>query len=297
MLLALPVNESTRNHLVTLLGILITAIITLSSTTLMGNAMAGFMLRMVSNFKPGDFLLVESHFGRVSEQGVFHTEIQTKERNLVTLPNLYLATKPLTVIRSSGTVVSATVSLGYDVSHNTVELILTEAATKAGLKDPFVQILELGDFSILYRCAGILEDTKFLLGAESELRAEMLDFLHENNVEIVSPAFMNQRVFPKEQIFIPDTSTQLPTGWTHISRSPKQDLIFDKATQAASIDQMKQHLAEYEDEKKQLDLELSSAKTEDEKKEITRKLERNKTRTGFMKERIRLEEEKVQTLT
>ena len=63
-------------------------------------------LRAVRNFRMGDFIRVAEHFGRVSERGLFHTEIQTENRDLTTLPNLFLVTHPVTTIRTSGTIVS-----------------------------------------------------------------------------------------------------------------------------------------------------------------------------------------------
>ena len=44
-----------------------------------GNVMAGLMLRAVRNFRTGDFVRVEKHFGRVTERGLLHTEIQTED--------------------------------------------------------------------------------------------------------------------------------------------------------------------------------------------------------------------------
>ncbi len=77
--------------------------------------MAGLMLQAVRHIRPGVFLRVGDHFGRVSEQGILHTEIQAEERNLTTLPNLYLVSNPVTVVRSSGTIISASESLAYDI--------------------------------------------------------------------------------------------------------------------------------------------------------------------------------------
>ncbi|MBW2214702.1 MAG: mechanosensitive ion channel, partial [Deltaproteobacteria bacterium] len=90
LILQLPIGEAERGQLLSLLGILVTAAIALSSTTLIGNAMAGLMLRSIRNFRPGDFIVVDGHRGRVSELGLLRTEIQTERRNLTTLPNLYL---------------------------------------------------------------------------------------------------------------------------------------------------------------------------------------------------------------
>jgi small-conductance mechanosensitive channel len=136
VILALPISEALRGQLLSLIGILFSAAIALSSTTLLGNALAGLMLRVMRNFRMGDFIRVGEHFGRVSDRGLFHTEIQTQYRELTTLPNLYVVTHPVTAIRSSGTLIEATVSLGYDVSRTRVERLMLEAAEECDLEDP-----------------------------------------------------------------------------------------------------------------------------------------------------------------
>ena len=162
ILLVLPISSDTRGQLLSFFGILITASIALSSTTFLGNALAGFMLRVVKNFRVGDFIRAGEHFGRVSERGLLHMEIQTEDRELTTIPNLFLVSNPVTTLRSSGTVISATVTLGYDLPRRKVRETLLDAAKKAGLSDTFVQILELGDFSVEYRVAGILKEVEAL---------------------------------------------------------------------------------------------------------------------------------------
>ncbi len=133
IIVSAPLPESTRANLITLFGIALTATIALSTTTLASNAMAGLMLRIISNFKRGDFIRIDQFLGRVTEQGLFHTEIQNERSDLVTLPNLFVASTPVTVVRLSGTFISAKVSLGYDVSHEEIEKHLIKAAESAGL--------------------------------------------------------------------------------------------------------------------------------------------------------------------
>ena len=97
VLILLPLGDNTRNQLFSLLGLLLTAVIALSSTTFVGNAVAGMMMRAVGSFRPGDFIRVGDHFGRVTERGLFHAEIQTEDRDLTTIPNLYLVSHPISV--------------------------------------------------------------------------------------------------------------------------------------------------------------------------------------------------------
>lgn len=230
VILLIP-DSDRRGQLLSLFGLGLTAAIALSATTFVGNAMAGVMIRAVQSFRRGDFIQVGEHFGRVTEADLLHTEIQTEDRDLTTLPNLYLVTNPVKVVRPSGTILSATVSLGYDVDRGRIQEALLQAAERAGLAEPFVQVLELGDYSVTYRIAGLQTEVKQILTARSRLRGEMMDSLHEAGIEIVSPTFMNQRPIAG-QVFVPESQ---PARDPAPTRSP-ESLIFDKAEQAESIE-------------------------------------------------------------
>lgn len=229
IVLSLPLDSSTREHLPAIIGVIASIIIGLSSTTLVANAMSSVMLRTAKSIRTGDYLRVEDHFGRVTERGLLHTEIQTESRELTTLPNLYLISKPFTVVRSSGTIVSVKLSLGYDVAIAKVEPMLLEAATSVGLEDPFIRILELGDFSITYQASGFLSDIKRLLSSNSELCRAVVEKLHGAGIEIVSPNFMNQRVLSEGLKFI--AQPELVTTETQAENTP-EELMFDKAEEA-----------------------------------------------------------------
>ena len=263
LILELPIDNEPRGQLLSLLGILVTAAIALSSTTLLGNAMAGFMLRSIRNFRPGDFIVVDGHRGRVSELGLLRTEMQTEQRNLTTFPNLYLVSNPVTVVRASGTFISSTVSLGYDVPRERIEKCLLEATEHAGLTEPFVFVLELGDFSISYRAAGFLEDVKYLISAESKLRECMLDSLHAAGIEIVSPTFMNQRRLEPDQVFIPKGSHRAKPKVDPADEARPEERMFDKAEIAESEAKAEDRLKEVIEEMKQLDKERDGKADDD----------------------------------
>lgn len=50
----LPIETEIRNLIFSIFGILLSAVIALSSTTLVSNAMAGIMLRITHDFNGGD---------------------------------------------------------------------------------------------------------------------------------------------------------------------------------------------------------------------------------------------------
>ena len=235
IIVALPINDAIRGQLLSLIGILLSAAIALSSTTFIGNIMAGIMLKAVKNARPGDFITVADLTGRITEMDLLHTEIQTEFRDLVTVPNLYMVTQPLQVVRASGTIIQAEVSLGYDVPHGRATEVLCAAAADAGLKDGFVQVRELGDFSVTYRVAGLLEDVTSLISARSRLRAAMLDALHGANIEIVSPNFMITRALAGDRKFIPAPSRRAAAT----VQSQAETVAFDKAEDAASVEKIR----------------------------------------------------------
>ncbi len=257
VIMALPMSDSLRGQISGLIGIVVSAVLALSSATFMGNALAGIMIRMIGNFKPGDFIEVSEQFGRVSERGLFHTEIQTQNRDLITLPNLFLVSNPVKVTRSSGTFLCGTVSLGYDVNRSKISAALKEAALKAGLTDPMVRITELGDFSVVYKVFGLLKDVKTILSTESKLNAMILDELHGADIEIVSPNFMNQRQVG-DAIFIPKKERIVTPVVIKEADSP-ESIIFDKAEEAESIEKRKERLADIDQKIKDLQTELADA--------------------------------------
>ncbi len=259
-----PLKEHTQGNLISLFGIAVTGVIALSSATLASNAMAGLMLRAVRNFKRGDYIRCGDFLGRVTERGLFHTEIQNERSDLITLPNLHLATNPVTVIRPTGTFVSATLSLGYDLQHDEIEKLLTEAAGHAGLLEAFVRIRALGDFSVTYEVSGQLDDTKKFLGSKSALHRAILDTLHRAGVEIVSPTFMNQRLIKEDRAFVPEVADDKPIEQAH-ERSP-DTLVFDKADQAEKVEDLRLRLAALDKEITDLEAQVKAAEGEEAEK-------------------------------
>jgi len=263
IILALPLGDSLRGQITSLIGIVLSAVLALSSATFIGNALAGIMLRAVNSFRAGDFIRVTDHFGRVTERGLFHTEIQTENRDLLTLPNLFLATNPVKVTRSSGTFISGICSLGYDVNHKKIEQALIKATEMAELKDGFVRIQELGDFSVVYQVYGMISDIKTILSAESRLNGMILDALHEADIEIVSPNFMNQRQVG-DTVFIPTKMRAINKK----SQDSPEDKIFDKADEAESVEKQKQLIRDTEEKIKELADALKAAEDEEAKAKI-----------------------------
>lgn len=269
-----PSDPELRKDLLSLFGIVLSASIALSSTTLIGNAMAGIMMRTTQSFRPGDYVHVGEHFGRISEMDLLHTEIQTEDRDLTTLPNLYMVTHPVRTLRKSGTILSVEVSLGYDVPRRQIETALKEAATRAGLENPFVQIRGLGDYSVVYAVAGLLADLTNIIQKRRQLRALTMDLLHEAGIEIASPSIHSVRDYSPKHAFVPKPGAQDDIEHEDAPAVGPDDLAFDKANQAENLQTLR-------DARQKLSADLAgidaTLKTEEDA-EKTATLEREKER-------------------
>lgn len=236
LILSLPIAPEDRRQLLSLAGLLLSGAIALASASFLGNIMAGLMLRSVKNIRIGDYIFVEDIEGRVSERGLFRVEIQNESRDLISVPNMFLASHPVRVVQSTGTIIHSDVSLGYDVSRQHVESLLKDAASRSELIDSFVLIRRLDNHSVVYRISGILEDVTRRLSAMSKLNGNVLDVLHEAGIEIASPTIMNQRSLESEFRIIPPNpmppeSVSAQTDGSE--ENPADRLAFDKADAAA----------------------------------------------------------------
>ncbi|MCB1645290.1 MAG: mechanosensitive ion channel [Pseudomonadales bacterium] len=240
LIVASPLPESIRNQILALLGICISGAIAFASTSFVTNFMAAVMLRVTRPFGIGDFIEVGEFFGKVSERGLFDTEIQTENRELLAIPNALFISSPVRVVRQSGLIVSAEVSLGYDVHHSVVRKHLRLAAELAGLSEVFVHVRQLGDFSVTYRVGGLLENTETLLTSRSLLNEKILDALHEGGIQILSPGYMVQMPKTDHDAVLP----QRPLRTDPEVTSNAEAVAFDKANEAEAKDKARQELTE-----------------------------------------------------
>ena len=255
-----PIDKTLKGQILSFLAIIISAGIALSSTTVLGNLIAGIMNNSMKRFRNGDLIKIGELQGRVTKISIFHTEIQLEDSNFITIPNLYIATNPVKLTRKTDTVISASVSLGYDIARTKIEESLKEAAVSTGLTDPYVYITNLGDYSVLYKIHGFLEDSSKYFSTISLLNANVMDVLHQNKIEIVSPSFMNQRN-ANEKIFIPKEILKKKIS---NDKQLHEELVFDEAIKSEKIEKKKDQLKELNKQQDLLREKKKDLKKEDE---------------------------------
>lgn len=247
VIIASPLAEGTRNQVLALIGIVISGVIAFSSTVFVTNFMAAVMLRVTKSFRVGDFITVAGYRGKVSEKGLFDTEIQSENRELIAIPNATFLRNPVVVSQSSGSIVYTTLSLGYEVSHSYVRPLMLQAAEQSGLTDPFVHITLLGDFAVTYKVSGLLNDVQLILTSKSRLNQNLLDVLHLAGIEIVSPS-VARHIQQNE-------STRLIPGRFPVHKDEHlvqaEEIVFDKAIEAKELMAARKLILRRLDEKKQ----------------------------------------------
>ncbi|MDA3911600.1 MAG: mechanosensitive ion channel, partial [Bacteroidales bacterium] len=284
-ILSFPIDKTLKGQILSFLAIIVSAGIALSSTTVLGNLIAGIMNNSMNRFRNGDLIKIGELQGRVTKKSIFHTEIQLEDSNFITIPNLYIATNPVKLTRKTDSVISTSVSLGYDIPRTKIEESLKEAAISTGLKDPYVYITNLGDYSVVYKIHGFLDESSKYFSTNSLLNANVMDVLHKKKIEIVSPTFMNQRN-ANEKAFIPQEILK-----NEISNNEQipEDLVFDKAIKSEKIEKKKDQLEELNKQQellseKQKDLknkddikknELSIENIDKQKEKVEKSIEKN----------------------
>jgi small conductance mechanosensitive channel len=218
-----------QGSMIQLVGLIAGGIVAFSSSSIIANGMSGVLIKSLKQYTINDVIEFEGDIGRVTEISLFHTEIQTPKRKLLTIPNSVMMTNKFTNLSETGTIVSAEVGLGYDLPRPTVEKVLLKTARTVGLEHPYVSVTKLGDYAVTYEINGLLKDVGGIIGAQSQLKKEILDEMSQADIEIVSPAFRNVRMLDAKKRFVPKYVAEETTAEIKQQGRQLEHLMFQKA--------------------------------------------------------------------
>ncbi len=176
-------------------SVFIGVVVSLGSTSLVGNVMSGLVMTYMRPFRIGDFIRFGDTEGEVIEKSMLVTRIRTRKNDVVTIPNSNLMSSQTSNYTFSaqryGIIVHTKITIGYDESWKKIEALLVQAAENTdGIKhhpQPFVRITALDDFYVEYEINGITDRAKTLSTVYSSLHQHILDTMHGAGVEIMSP--------------------------------------------------------------------------------------------------------------
>jgi len=207
-----PLLPNSNSEVFQGVSVFIGLIISLGSSSIIGNIMAGMVMTYMRPFRVGDFIKFGDSEGFVIEKTVLVTRIRTRKNNVITIPNSNLMGSQTTNFTFSaqnyGLVVHSKVTIGYDMNWQLIRKLLLEAAQKTrNIKqhpEPFVLVTALDDYYVEYEINAYTNDYQRLPVIQSELHHNILDTFHTNGVEIMSPHIYAHRTdlelqIPKEQ--------------------------------------------------------------------------------------------------
>ncbi len=183
------------------ISVFVGLILSLGSSTVIGNIIAGLVITYMRPFKLGDRIKLNDTTGNVIEKTPFVTRLRTPKNEVVTIPNSFIMSSHTVNYSASarqfGLIIHTTVSIGYDVPWRQVHQLLINAAriTPGVLEDPkpFVLETELQDYYPCYQINAYIKDADRLGDIMSDLHQNIQDIFNEAGVEIMSPHYFAKR--------------------------------------------------------------------------------------------------------
>ena len=183
------------------ISVFVGLIVSLGSSTVIGNIIAGLVITYMRPFKIGDRIKLNETTGNVVEKTPLVTRIRTPKNEVVTIPNSFVMSSHTVNFSQSareyGLIIHSEVSIGYDVPWRTVNKLLVEAALNTpGVVDdprPFVLSTSLSDWYPVYQVNAYVKDADRLAEVYSNLHQNIQDRFNEAGVEIMSPHYMAVR--------------------------------------------------------------------------------------------------------
>lgn len=200
------------------ISVFVGLIVSLGSSTVIGNIIAGLVITYMRPFKLGDRIKLNDTTGNVIEKTPLVTRIKTPKNELVTIPNAFIMSSHTVnysaSARTYGLIIHVEVSIGYDVPWRKVHALLLKAAkaTSGVMADPepFVLETELQDWYPVYQINAYIKEADQLTQIYSNLYQSIQDVFTEADIEIMSPHYMavrdgNETTIPKAGVKPEDT--------------------------------------------------------------------------------------------
>lgn len=182
-------------------SVLLGVIVSLGSSSVVGNIMAGLVITYMRAFKIGDRIKLNDTVGNVIEKSAFVTRIKTPKNEIITIPNSFILSSQTTnyshSARRFGLIIHTSVTIGYDAPWRQVHQLLIDAAkaTPEILPEPVPFVLEtsLDDYYVSYQLNAYIQDADNQPKIMSQLHANIQDMFNHAGVEIMSPHYRANR--------------------------------------------------------------------------------------------------------
>ena len=204
------------------ISVLVGLMISLGSSSVIGNLIAGYSLIYRRTFKVGDRVQIDNHIGTVVDMKMFVTRLRSLKNEEIVIPNSNIVGGTVinysSLSKDKGLILHTIVGIGYETPWRQVEQMLLIAAerTEGLLKNPIPFVLQknLADFAVNYELNVYCDDPERMMPYYTELHKNILDVFNEYNVQIMTPAYEGDpeipKVVPKDQWFLEPAKKKNP---------------------------------------------------------------------------------------
>lgn len=183
------------------ISIFMGVLVSLGSSSAMGNIFGGLMLTYMRSFSPGDFVEINNMRGTVMQRRTFATRLRTPTNEIISIPNQAVSANPIInysrMTKSIGVNIGTSVTIGYDVPWRKVHALLLKSAEGVNdvLDDPAPTILQLSlaDFYVKYKLVVSTKEPAKKFRILSDLHQNIQDHFAKAGVEIMSPHYQGNR--------------------------------------------------------------------------------------------------------
>jgi small-conductance mechanosensitive channel len=182
------------------ISVFVGLIVSLGSTTVIGNIIAGFVITYMRPFRVGDRIRLNDTEGHVIEKTPFVTRLRTPKNEIVTIPNSFIMSTHTTNFSASarayGLIIHIDVGFGYDVPRQQVCKLLIEATKEVHSirqqPKPFVLETALAEAYPIYQINAYVKDVDSLQKTYSDLNQRIHELAQEAGLEMLLPHYYTQ---------------------------------------------------------------------------------------------------------
>ena len=222
LVIAFPYLPGSNSDAFKGISVFLGVLLSIGSSTIIGNVMAGYSLLYRRAFRVGDVVQIGKNVGEIAAIRQQVTILRTPKNEEIIIPNSMILNTEITnfsiMAREGRLVLHSSVTIGYDTPWRQVEAMLIEGARRTeGLLTspvPFVHQRSLGDFYVDYEINAFCDNAGAVPELTTRLHRNILDVFNEFGVQIMSPHFEVQPqaavLVPKEQWYAAPAASASP---------------------------------------------------------------------------------------
>ena len=183
------------------ISVMVGILVSVGSSSSVGNAIAGLILTYMRSFKVGDRVRIDGTEGIVVEKSLLVTRIKSLKNERITIPNGEILSNPIVNLTYSAHHYNLTlftsVTIGYDEDWREIHQLLLDATgtVEEVLEDPapFVLQISLNDFYVEYQLNARIKSSANMPQIKSKIHENIQDGFKAAGIEILSPHYRMRR--------------------------------------------------------------------------------------------------------